>query len=69
MTRVVLLSQDEDGIWIAEVPSLPGCNSQGDTRDEAIANIQDAIAGYIEVLQDAGQHVPDETHEVVTLIA
>ena len=69
MTRVVLLSQDEDGIWIAEVPSLPGCNSQGDTRDEAIANIQNAIAGYIEVLQDAGQPVPGETHEVVTLIA
>ncbi len=41
--RHVLLYTDEDGYWIAECPSLPGCNSQGATKDEAIANIKEAI--------------------------
>jgi predicted RNase H-like HicB family nuclease len=50
--RNVLLYTDEDGYWIAEVPSLPGCFSQGDTREEAIANIKEAIELYIEVLTD-----------------
>lgn len=65
--RQVILSQDEDGFWVAEVLSLPGCNSQGETREEAIANILDAIAGYLDVLKDAGMPIPDETHEVVML--
>ena len=38
--RQVVLYEDETGFWVAEVPSLPGCNSQGKTRDEALANIQ-----------------------------
>jgi predicted RNase H-like HicB family nuclease len=45
--RYAIIYRDEDGNWIAEVPSLPGCVSQGDTRDEAIANIREAIALYL----------------------
>jgi predicted RNase H-like HicB family nuclease len=46
----VLIEQDEDGVSIAEVPSLPGCISQGQTRDEATNNIKEAIALYLESL-------------------
>jgi predicted RNase H-like HicB family nuclease len=48
MQRYVLLYRDEDGAWIAEVPSLQGCISQGDSREEAIRNIQEAIECYLE---------------------
>lgn len=44
----ILIEQDEDGIFVAECPALPGCISQGKTRKEALVNIQDAIEGYIE---------------------
>ena len=47
----ILIEQDEDGIFVAECPSLPGCVSQGKTRREAIQNIQDAIRGYLESLK------------------
>jgi predicted RNase H-like HicB family nuclease len=59
----------EDGYWVAECPSLPGCISQGETHDEAIANIKEAIALYIESLEAHGETVPDETYEsyLVTL--
>ena len=50
--RQVLLSPGEDGYFVVEVPSLPGYISQGKTRDGAIANIEEAIAVYIEVLQE-----------------
>ena len=50
--RQVILYQDEDGFWVAECPSLPGCNTQGETREEALENIRDAIEGYIEALQE-----------------
>ena len=43
----IFIRQDEDGFYVAEVPELPGCVSQGKTRAEAIANIRDAIAGYL----------------------
>ena len=44
----VLIEQDEDGVFVAEVPALPGCISQGQTRAEATENIREAIAVYIE---------------------
>ena len=47
----VLIEQDEDGMFIVECPSLPGCISQGKTRKEALENIQDAIKGYLESLK------------------
>ena len=63
--RKVLLYPGEDSYFVAEVPSLPGCISQGKTRSEALANIEEAIALYIEVLQDRGEPVPDDIIEVV----
>lgn len=47
----VLIEQDEDGVFVAEVPNLPGCISQGNTRQEALNNIKDAMNGYIESLK------------------
>jgi predicted RNase H-like HicB family nuclease len=58
MKRRVLLYPGEDEYTVAEVPSLPGCVSQGKTRDEAIANIQEAIALYEEVLSERRVSVP-----------
>jgi predicted RNase H-like HicB family nuclease len=63
--RKVLLYPGEDGYFVVEVPSLPGCISQGKTREEALANIEEAIALYVEVLQDRGEPVPDDRVEVV----
>jgi len=47
----VLIEQDEDGVFVAEVPSLPGCISQGQTREQAVENIKEAIALYLESLE------------------
>jgi predicted RNase H-like HicB family nuclease len=54
----VLIEQDEDGVYVAEVPSLPGCISQGETREQALENIREAIAGYLESLEAHGEPVP-----------
>ncbi len=54
----VLIEQDEDGVFVATCPSLPGCVSQGKTRLEARTNIQDAISGYIESLKKQGEAIP-----------
>jgi len=54
----VVIEQDEDGIFVATCPTLPGCVSQGRTRDEALANIRDAAAGYVESLRKHGEPVP-----------
>ncbi len=66
----VLIEQDEDGMFVAGCPSLPGCVSQGQTRDEAITNIKDAIAGYLESLHKHNEPIPpsiwEETVEVPT---
>ena len=47
----VAIEQDETGYYVAEVPALPGCLSQGKTREEALANIKEAIEGWIEVME------------------
>jgi len=52
--RQVFLYPGENGFWVAECPSLPGCVSQGDTKESAIKNIREAIEGYILALQDDG---------------
>jgi predicted RNase H-like HicB family nuclease len=54
----VLIEQDEDGVFVAECPKLPGCISQGKTREEARANIRDAIQGYLASLEKHGVAVP-----------
>lgn len=65
--RHVLLYQDEDGFWIAEVPSLPGCVSDGETIDEALRNIDDAINGYIASLRKHGDPIPDEPTNMIVV--
>ena len=54
----VLIEQDEDGIFVAECPALPGCISQGNSRTEALDNIREAISGYIESLEKHGEPIP-----------
>lgn len=62
----VLIEQDEDGVFVAEVPSLPGCISQGNTREEATDNIKEAITLYLESLEAHGEPVPPPiTEELV----
>lgn len=61
----VLIEQDEDGAFVATCPSLPGCVSQGQTRDEARANIEDAIAGYVASLKKHSEPIPPSIHEEV----
>ena len=63
--RQVLIYSGEDGFWIAECPSLPGCISQGATKEEAIVNIREAIDLYIEVLEDDGLAVPQEKFDAM----
>lgn len=58
----ITIEQDEDGIFIAVCSSLPGCVSQGKTREEAKENIKDAIAGYLESLKKHGDPIPPPIH-------
>ena len=58
--RQVILYQDEDRIWIADVPSLPGCHSDGPIPEEALKNVQEAIQVYIEALIEDGLPVPED---------
>jgi len=68
MKYSITIRQDEDGVFVASCPALPGCWSQGDTREEAVANITDAITGYIESLQKNGDPVPPPiTQEIVEI--
>lgn len=64
----VLLEQDEDGMFIARVPELPGCLSDGKTKDEALKRVKEAIEGYLETLKEEGWPLPkvvsEETVEV-----
>lgn len=61
----VLIEQDEDGFFVAEVPALPGCVSQGQTRQEALENIREAIAGYLDSLEEHQEPVPPSIHEEI----
>jgi len=65
--RQVLIYPGEDGYWVAECPSLPGCVSQGSSREEAITNIKEAIQGYIEALEEDGLPVPAERFEALVV--
>ena len=65
----VIIEQDEDGMFIAEVPSLPGCISQGETRTEALKNIQEAIEVYIESLKAHNEPVPPSIDEEIVEVA
>ncbi len=65
--RQVILYPGEDGYWVAECPSLPGCISQGTDKEDAITNIRQAIQGYIEALQQDNLPVPEDKFETVVL--
>ncbi|MEI7960965.1 MAG: type II toxin-antitoxin system HicB family antitoxin [archaeon] len=66
----IIIEQGEDGVFVAEASSLPGCVSQGKTRNEALANIKDAIAGYLESLKKHGEAVPFSiTEDIVEIYA
>ena len=66
----VLIEPDEDGVFVAEVPALPGCISQGETREQAVENIREAIALYLESLAAHDEPVPPPiTEEVVEVEA
>ena len=65
--RQVLLYPGEDGYFVVEVPSLPGCISQGETRELALANIEEAIALYVEVLGERGESIPEDKIEIVLI--
>jgi len=62
--QVILYPDREDGGWIVEVPSLPGCISQGETRQEALRNIQDAIETWIAGAAAVGIEIPEDSLEV-----
>ena len=59
----IVIEEDEDGIFVADCPTLPGCISQGKTRVEAVKNIKDAIEGYIESLRKHDEPVPPTIEE------
>ncbi len=62
----VLIEQDEDGVYVVEAPALPGCITQGRTREEAVENVKEAIAAYLESLEAHGDPVPPPiTEELV----
>lgn len=61
----VRIEQDEAGYYVAEVPALPGCLSQGKTREEAVKNIQEAIEGWLEVMESKRKYPKEELVEVV----
>lgn len=65
----VIIEQDEDGVFVAEVPSLPGCISQGRTRSEALRNIQEAILAYIESLNAHDEPIPPPIDEEIVEVA
>jgi predicted RNase H-like HicB family nuclease len=65
----VVIEQDEDGMFVVECPSLPGCVSQGRTRAEALANVADAIQGYLVSLNKHGEPVPPAITEEVVEVA
>lgn len=68
MKFLVTIAQDEDRVWVAECPSIPGCVSQGDTRGEVIANIREAIAACLETRAERGMPLTVETQQVEVTI-
>ena len=69
MKFVITLERDEDGVWIAECPAIPGCISQGATKDEAVENVREAILGCLEVRAEQGMPLTVETRLVEVAVA
>ena len=64
MKFTITIDQDEDGVWVAQCPAIPGCVSQGRTRDEAMLNIKDAISQCLEVRAERGMPLTIETQQI-----
>ena len=64
MKFMITLDRDEDGAWVAECPSIPGCVSQGETQQEALENVREAIAACLEVRAERGMPLTIETRSV-----
>ena len=60
----VTIDRDEDGVWVVECPSIPGCVSQGKTKDEALENVKDAIRLCLEVRAERGMPLTIETRQI-----
>ncbi len=61
----VVIEQDEEGIFVTECPALPGCVSQGATREEALQNIKDAMQGYLKSLRKHNEPIPPSINEEI----
>ena len=64
MKFTVTLDRDEDGVWVAECPAIPGCVSQGKTKQAALKNVQEAIEGCLEARSERGLPLTVETQQV-----
>ena len=60
--------EEDDGRWVAEVPSLPGCATEGDTKAEALEALQEAAQAYLEVMNEHGDPLPEAAQQEVTVI-
>jgi predicted RNase H-like HicB family nuclease len=65
--RQVIIYPGDDGYWVAECPSLPGCVTQGESREEAVTNIKEAIQGYVAALEEDGLPVPAEHFDTLVV--
>ena len=65
--REVIIYSGEDGYWVAECPSLPGCISQGKTKEKAIENIKEAVEGYVVTLKEDGLQAPEEHFDAMVV--
>ena len=65
----IIVEQDEDGMYVTECPALPGCISQGKTREEALENIKDAIKGYLESLREHDEPIPLPIEEEIVEVS
>lgn len=65
--RQVVLTPGDDGFWVAECPSLPGCITQGETREQAIANAREAIRAYVAALEADHLPVPEEHFDTMLI--
>ena len=68
LSRQVIIEPDDTGGYVVSCPSLPGCHSEGETIDEALANIREAIELYLEVLEEDGQPIPPDTLDRVLVV-
>ena len=67
MKFTVTIDRDEDGVWIVECPAIPGCISQGQSKEEALANIKEAIEDCLEVRAERGLPLTVETRQIEVL--